>query len=202
MTLMKFVNQRNYPHWLYPTCVERDGELKENGKTTTVASSGCGLCCSVMLAHRLIPNCDFELLDALNLSFAVKANHGKGTDFRRYIPAFAEKLNLDFQFSQDIEDVLQCVRTGGAAIALVAGDRDGQVGLFTHIGHYIVVINEEPDGRLAILDPDFFDGKFEESGREGKVEITYGNIALCSKDVLAEEAKAHTGISYYIFRRK
>jgi hypothetical protein len=155
-----------------------------------------------MVAERLLPNCTFDLSQAIDLSYAVKANYRVGTSYKRFAPAFAEKLGLYMENTGDIEEVLRCVRTGGAAIALVAGDRDGQVGLFTHIGHYIVVINEEPDGRLAILDPDFFDGKFEESGREGKVEITYGNIALCSKDVLAEEAKAHTGISYYIFRRK
>ena len=199
---MKFINQRDYPHWLYPTRVERDGEPKETGKTTTVASSGCGLCCSVMVAHQLIPNCDFELLDALNLSFAVKANHGYGTDFRRYIPAFAEKVDLDYQFSHDIDEALQCLRTGGAVIALVSGDRDGQVGLFTHVGHYIVLYNEEPDGRIAILDPDLHDGKFEEPGREGKVELKYKEIALCSKEILDEEAKAQTGIPYYLFHRK
>jgi hypothetical protein len=202
--IMKYVNQLDYPHLQYVNQTSyEDPAARERGRKDTIATAGCGLCCSIMVADRLrVLNGDYEVEDARQLSYDVGANRWSGTRGNVFFPAFAEKLNLDFQFSHDIEDVLQCVRTGGAAIALVAGDRDGQVGLFTHIGHYIVVINEEPDGRLAILDPNFYDKKFEESGREGKVEITYGNLALCSKDVLAEEAKAHTGIPYYIFRRK
>lgn len=199
---MKFINQRDYPHWLYPTRVDMEGEAKETGKVTTVASSACGICCAVMVAHRLIPDCDFDLSQGLDLAYEAKANHNVGTDYRRYVPAFAEKMNLHYRFSDAMEDVLRCVRTGGAAIALVGGDRDGQVGLFTHKAHYIVVLNEEPDGRMAILDPSLFDGKFEEEGRQGKVEMKCGKLVLCSKEILDEEAKAQQkGTPYYLFWR-
>ena len=73
---MKYVNQLEYPHWLYVTRTEMEDEKeREKGKTTTVRSSGCGLCSAVMVAHRLIPNCEFELRDALDLSYAVEANY-------------------------------------------------------------------------------------------------------------------------------
>ena len=70
------------------------GEEFEKGKTTTIATSGCGLCSAVMMADQLIPNCRFELQDALDLSYAVKGNQKKGTDFNIYGPAVAEKLSL------------------------------------------------------------------------------------------------------------
>ena len=65
---MKFVRQLDYPHWLYITRTGHEGEEFEKGKTTTMATSGCGLCSAVMMAHQLIPNCQFELQDALDLS--------------------------------------------------------------------------------------------------------------------------------------
>ena len=41
---MKYINQKDYPHWLYVTRVDLGEADRERGKTTTVASSGCGLC--------------------------------------------------------------------------------------------------------------------------------------------------------------
>ena len=55
--------------------------------------------------------------------------------------------------TSDIEEVKHCVRTGGAVVANVGGDREGYIGVFTHGGHYVVVISETEDGRLCILDP-------------------------------------------------
>ena len=199
---MKFINQRDYPHWLYVTRTDMEGEDKESGKTTTVATSACGLCCAVMVADRLLPNCKFELSDAIDLAYEVKANYRRGTAYSRFAPAFAEKLDLRLQTSYEIEDVRQCLRTGGAVVVLVGGDREDKVGLFTRKGHYIAAINEEPDGRIAILDPYFYDGKFEEEGRQGKVELKYGYVALCTGEILDEEAKKQNSAPYYLFWRK
>ena len=200
---MKFVNQRDYPHWLYVTKTDLDEEQQARGRVTTVANSACGLCAAVMVADRLLPNCDFDLSAAIDLSYEVKANHKAGTDYRRFAPAFAEKLGFRFRPSAEMEELRHCLRTGGAAIILVRGDREEQVGLFTSIGHYIVALNEEPDGRFALLDPDFYVEKFERPGCEGKVAIKNGVIVLCSAEVLAEEAEeAHkTSGPYYLFWR-
>ena len=198
---MKYINQRDYPHWLYVTLTEADNdEDREYGKTTTVFTSACGLCCAIMVADRLLPNCDFDLTQAIDLSYTVKANHKRGTDYARFAPAFSEKLGLRFEKSNDTADVRRCLRTGGAAVALVKGDRDGKPGLFSHAGHYITVIGEEPDGRLAILDPYFYEGKFEEEGRLGRVELKNGFIALCSEEDLAADVKT-TSTPFYLFWR-
>ncbi len=197
---MKFLNQRDYPHWLYITRTDMEGEDKEWGRTSTVFTSACGLCSAVMVADRLLPNCEFSLSDAIDLSYEVKANYRKGTSYERFAPAFAQKLGLRLETSQDVEDIRKCLRTGGAAVLLVRGDRDGKVGLFTHGGHYIVAINEEPDGRLAILDPYFYEGKFDEEGRKGKVELVRGKIVLCDGETIAEEAFVKR-VPYYLFWR-
>ena len=197
---MKFVNQRDYPHWLYITQTDMEGADHEWGKTSTVFTSACGLCCAVMVADRLLPNCDFELSDAIDLSYAVKANYRRGTSYIRFAPAFAEKLGLRMEVSDDLEDVRRCLRTGGAAVLLIQGDRDGKTGIFAHGGHYITAISEEPDGRIAILDPYFYEGKYEEEGRKGIVEVTRGKIILSEGKYIQQEASVKSK-PYYMFWR-
>lgn len=198
---MKYINQREYPHWLYITRTDMEPAESEKGKTTTIKSSGCGLCSAVMVADRLLPNNKFDLEDALNLSYECKANHRIGTDFKRFVPVFAEKQGLYFETSNDPQHLLNCLRTGGAAIIHVKGDREGRVGVFSHIGHYITAISEERDGRIAILDPSVFDGKFEEEGRHGLIEFKNEVIALCDIQVIAEDS-APADPSFYLFWRK
>ena len=183
---MKYVNQKQYPHIPYITRTDPDCDRHEYGKTTTISTSGCGLCAAVMVADRLIPNCTFELEDALALSYEVKANHGIGTDYNLFAPAFAEKLGLTWEQTDDFDRLRQCVRTGGAAVLLVKANGD-QPGLFTRSLHYITVIGEEPDGRFAILDPSLTEGKYEEYDRKGKAELKKDVLILCCEENVRKE---------------
>lgn len=192
---MKFVRQLDYPHWLYITRTGHEGEEFEKGKTTTMATSGCGLCSAVMMAHQLIPNCQFELQDALDLSYEVKGNQKKGTDFNIYGPALAEKLNLRYEHSTDIEDLIHCLRTGGCPICIAAK------GIFTKGGHVMTVIAQEHDGRLVILDPSFRPDKYTTPEAKEKVEVKFDYLVLCDKEVLAKEC-APKGTPYHLFWRK
>lgn len=62
------------------------------------------------------------------------------------------------------------------------------------------MIGEEPDGRLAILDPAYKPGKYDEECHQGKVEMKNDVIALCDAKFLAEDAIGHR-IPYYLFWR-
>lgn len=197
---MKFVNQRNYPHIPYLTRTALKGEEREKGLKTTIATSGCGLCAAVMVADRLLPNCEFDLEDALQLSYDTKANEGIGTSYKRFAPAFAEKMHLIWENTADPDRLIQCLQTGGAAVINVAGDQNGVPGLFSHVGHYIVAISVEPDGRIAILDPYYHEGRYEEEGRKGKVEVKNGMIALCKPEHLFCDVVTNTP-AYHLFHR-
>lgn len=89
------------------------------------------------------------------------------------------------------------MRRGGAAIILARGDKDGRIGVFSHVQHYIVAINQERDGRIAILDPHYEDGRHEEEGRKGLVDVKNGVIALCNIQTLVDDS-----LNFYLFWRK
>lgn len=197
---MRFICQKDYPDMPYITRTDPDDPRHEYGKTTTISTSGCGLCAAIMVADRLLPQYDFELEDAVKLSYEIGANHGAGTA-REFFPVFAEKLGLKLETSDDKNDLVRCLETGGAAIVLVEGDKEKHTGLFTYIRHYMAVIGKEPDGRLAILDPSFTPDKYEEDHRRGKVEIKCGVIVLCDADTLHAELRKEPGKHYFLFHR-
>ena len=198
---MKYVNQKKYPDWIYITRAGMEGELKETGRTTTISSSGCGLCSSVMVLDRLIPESKFELEDAIQLSYDAKANLSWGTDFEVLAPALAEKYGLELEMSNEPERLRYCLQTGGVAVLHAKGDRADYVGVFSHGGHYAVAISEERDGRIAVLDPSYLEGKYEEEGRKGLVEMKNDFIALCDINVIIEDT-APADISFFLFWRK
>ena len=198
---MKFICQLDYPDWLFVTRTGHVGEEFEEGKTTTVATSGCGMCSAVMLADQLIPNCDFDLSAAITLCYQVEGNQKKGTDYGIYGPALAEKLNLQYKQSKNIEDVLQCLRTGGCAIVIAAGNRDGHEGVFCRGGHVMVAINIDSDGRLVILDPSWTVDKYDTEYRKERAEVKNGYLVLAKPEILAEEC-APKNIPYHLYWRK
>lgn len=198
---MRYICQLDYPDIPYITRTSLQGEDYERGQKTTVRSSGCGLCAAIMAVERLLPNVEFTLEEAVQLSYDSKANTAVGTNYAMLAPALAKKFDLKLMASMEMEDLQYCLRTGGAAVVLVRGGREGQEGLFTNRGHYITAISEEPDGRIAILDPSYKTGKFESPECKDKVEMKNGVIALCSPEILHQEANPDR-LHYYLFWRK
>ena len=199
---MRYINQLDYPDWLYVTRTDMDAENREIGRTTTVATSGCGLCSAIMVADRLLPECDFGLKEALKLSYDCKANYRGGTSKARYFPAFAEKLGIRYEPSALAEDLRSCLRTGGAAIVLVSGDREDYHGVFSDYSqHYIAAISEEPDGRITVLDPAYEEGGYDRETRKGKVELLARGLGRCDMQVLLEETVG-IDVPFHLFWRK
>lgn len=198
---MKYINQLEFSDIPYVTNCGMEWEEKEKGKATTVRSHGCGPCCAIMVLDRLVPDYVFDLKDAVKLSYDCGANHIGGTDYERFAPKFAEKFGLELEMSNDAERLTYCLRTGGAAVILVKGDRDGYVGVFGHNEHYVAAISEERDGRIAVLDPSYIPGKYEEEGRKGLVEMKNSFIALCDIQVIINDTVLPKPC-FYLFWRK
>ena len=198
---MKFINQLDYPDMPYVTRQDlEDPEAREYGKGTTAATSACGLCSAIMVVDRLLVNTDFTLSDAIQMSYDLRANRRAGTDYKIFVPAFAEKFGLEWEMTNDPERLRHCLRTGGCAVAESGGDRDGYIGVFTHTDHYIVVIGEQRDGRIVILDPAFKEEKYQEEGRKGKVEVN--GVFLISEMQYLMEDVSNRDPGLYLFWRK
>ena len=190
---MKYVNQWDYPHLQYITQTSNpDPKWRQIGLENTIAKSGCGLCSSVMIADRLrVDDGTFEIEDARQLSYDCGANQWSGTRGVVYYPAFAKKFGFELVHSADIEDLLHCLRTGGAAAVLVSGDHDDYHGVYSdRYSHYIVAVSEEKDGRICVLDSAYEEGGYEKGDRKGKVEVLSRGLSRVSLEVLKEETAA------------
>lgn len=189
-----YVNQRRYPHVLYPTNV---GVPDLERRDTTVADSGCGVCSASMVVTNLTGEV-FDLADALELSCAVGANHSPGTDMGVYAPYVAERFDLDLVVTIDPAEVRDYLCRGYMAIANVGGDRpeDGWVGLFSHGGHYVVIVDYDAEkDEAVVLDPSQVPGKYSEEGRAGKV-VENGNILHVALDTLLEDCVSRKTADY------
>ena len=158
---MLYVNQRENEKLMYICNTEDISAENEWMHHSSFAKTGCGICSAVMVIDRLLPNTDFSLTDAIQLSYDTKANHEPGTDYGIYAPALAEKFDLKLKMSSDPEDLLHCLKTGGVCVVNVGGDREGWAGVYCGIGHYIVAISQIEDERICVLDSDMYDGKFD-----------------------------------------
>ena len=107
---------------------------------------------------------------------------------------------MHYENSANQEDLRRCLRTGGAGIVHVRANQGDYVAMFTKSGHYMTVINEEPDGRLAILDPAFEPDRYSDPKWEGLVEVKHNYVVLCDPQVLHGETQGKTG-PYYLFWR-
>ena len=182
-----YVNQTRYPHVPYPTMTAIPALTRND---TTVRSAGCGLCSASMVVTNLT-GVEFPLIDSLELSMSVNANHSPGTDMDLFAPYVAERFDLDLEMTDDPERLRQHLLRGGMAIANVTGDRpeDGYVGLFSHSGHYVAVVAIEEDGEhITVLDPSQLPDKFLEEGRRGKV-VENGYCLHTTLSILAEDCK-------------
>ena len=111
---MTYINQTNYPHVSYPTLTDLP-EL--GGSKATVKSSGCGLCATCMVVENMTGK-SFPLIDCLELSIAVNANHSPGTDLEVLAPYVAERFDLDLVMTEDPELVREHLKKGFMAVEI------------------------------------------------------------------------------------
>ena len=197
---MLYINQIGYPHIPYKHAVAVGGRPPER---STISSSGCGLCCACMIVDHLVIGGNLSLEDCRQLSYDTKANEQVGTLMARLGPAVAERFNLDFKMSDDVDEAIAWLQNGGEIIVHVGGDTEAGVGVFTNSGHYMTLISYT-DNEFCILDPSFTGKKYAIEGRKEKVRVNTLNIPFihCSREVMAEESVDKHEHPFYMFKRK
>lgn len=192
---MLYLNQKKYPDMPYLHNMEAGGPPPDKGN---ISAAGCGLCCLCMAVEQLTVE-HFTLEECRQMSYDLKANQRPGTDLKILGPAVAEKFGLSYRGTDDIAEMEQHLRNGGLAIANSGGDREGYEGVFTHGGHYILVISTDGT-KLCILDPALEPGKFDSEGRRGKVTVKEPFV-YCSYEVLKKDCENRSP-AYHLLARK
>lgn len=186
----KYYNQNNYANVPYPA----PGYDK-----ATVKSGGCGVCCASMIVENLTEHKNGPKTMA---SYAIvkRARVSGGTDMNVLAKALRQDYDLHFTTTNNESILLDHLKKGGMAIANVGGNRSGYVGVFSDGGHYVVIAGLTDDGRVIVLDPGYYIGKFNKAGRTGKVKVQ-GNYCICDLNVLAKDTENRSP-AYWLFERK
>lgn len=86
---------------------------------------------------------------------------GGGTDETKLANAIVKEYPLSFATTTDEAVLLTHLQAGNMAICNVGGDRSGYVGVFSDGGHFIVAAGQDASGKVIILDPGYYAGKFK-----------------------------------------
>lgn len=179
---MKLINQNDYPDVIYVTKTKKPDYI--SGLSTTIATSGCGICCGMMIAEFF--GYELSLEDAIQIAYDYKANTSFGTKYKEYSLGLCDKFNLGCIRTDKKEEFRKALEDGNCVLINVGGDHDDHIGVFSHVGHYMLAIGIDGD-TVKILDPGIEPNKYLEENRVGKVKVdgdfVYGNIDDLMKDV-------------------
>ena len=136
----------------------------------TIGSSGCGPTSAAMVVSSIKGTVTPEIMADTFVKYGYRSANN-GTYWSAY-RAVADEFNIGYTETADIQKAIELLRNDNYIICSVGN------GLFTTGGHYIVIVGIEGE-TLKIYDPYLYNGKFENSTRRGKVEVS-GNTIYCS----------------------
>lgn len=192
---MLYLNQLDYRDVPYHHNVANGGVPE---KRRWISTSGCGICSACMIVEHLTAR-TLPLEECIKLSERSGANREVGTRMRLLGPLLAELYDLEYAATNDVDLLIAHLQKGGEAAINVGGDHDDHIGLFSHVGHYIVAVSCDGE-EFCILDPSYKVGKFEEEGRKGKVRVKYPFAYCAIEDLVADVQNRET--PFYLFKRK
>jgi hypothetical protein len=190
MVKLPYYNQNNYGGYPYPSASK---------PKATVKSGGCGVVCISMIVEGLT-NKRFPPPVSAQYSINIGARASGGTDMRKLAKSIANEYGLDYTISNNSNDLRDCLINGGVAIANVSGNT-GKTGLFSDSGHFVVVNSyNSKNKKVHVMDPGYYNGKYELAGRKGKVEAdSQGGSCLLS--VLHADCAGRSP-RYYLFKKR
>lgn len=194
---MKYLNQLEYEHIPYPTRT-KEKAFAPHGKPTNVKTSGCGLC-SVCMAIDLLTDTTLDIEECTRISMECSANHRGGTDMNVLAPVIAEKFCLEYTKTDNTDEAVAHLRSGGVVVVHVGVPKDKEIGLFTKGGHYMLIISTDGE-EFCFLDPSYTPDKFDIPERVGRVNTINAPYLYCDLKTMESERKPGF-VRYHMFKR-
>ncbi len=188
---MRYYNQLLHRDIPYETNLDNGGN-PENKRT--IASSGCGVC-SICMAVELLTDKEFPIVAGRDLAYESGANRPHpGTNLDILGPVVAERFDLTYRGTNDLDEVKAALQRGGQVVTRV------NKGLFTLGSHYILITAYD-GADFCILDPSYKEGKFDTPERAGKVDDSHAPYLYCNAELVHAETPPNR-TRYHIFQRK
>lgn len=165
-------------------------------KTSTIASSGCGCCSSLMV-----------LLNSTSYSMTLKkwakilmdkgARWGDGTDMIVVEKIMKNDYGFETSHTTDIEKLKAHIKAGYKAVANV-----GNKGYFSSAGHFVCIAGITKDGKAIVLDPSYYAGKWTTvcKGINRAKYFTYNSAThevICDFSTIAADSRNY---KYHLFK--
>lgn len=171
-----YFNQRNYATTPYQHPAHPNA---------TVQTSGCGVCCAAMALANLTDH-TMSAPDMAQYSISHGARDDYGTNLYTLLSALkADYPGFDYRVTNNKDELIAHLASGGAAIVNVGGDRGSYKGIFCTTGHFVYVAGLTADKQTIILDPDMYSGKY--SGWRAAHVTVDGNSLYCDPLRLDED---------------
>lgn len=141
---------KNHPYPAYP-----------GYENKTIGTSGCGPACAAMVVSSAKEIIYPDAMGDIAREQGFRIPGGTSDDLFWYI---AERWGIEIEQLHSSYDAFDRCKDGWFVI-MACGE-----GLWTTGGHFIVAVGTEGD-KIEIFDPYLYQGKFEQYGRQGKVEV-------------------------------
>lgn len=163
--------------------------------TSTIATSGCG-CCSSLMVLLNTTSYPMTLKKWAKILMNKGARHGEGTDMRVVGKIMKDNYGFEYSHTTDIEKLKAHLKKGHKAIVNVGGK-----GYFSSGGHFVFVAGITKDGKAIVLDPYYYNGKWESvvKGINRNKYFKYNALThevICSFEVIAADSKSD---KYHLF---
>lgn len=164
--------------------------------TSTIASSGCG-CCSSLMVLLNSTSYSMTLKNWASILMKGKAREYDGTDMLVVGKIMKDDYGFTYEHTTDLAKLKAHIKAGYKAVAHVGGK-----GYFSNSGHLVCIAGMTKDGKAIILDPYYYTGKWTTTvnGINRAKYFTYDSIThevYCDFNTIAADAKSY---KYHLFK--
>ena len=169
----------------------------------TVSTSGCGPCSALMILENMTDQ-RYGMRDWINWVIGTGARVNGGTSMATLSKAMAKKSGFTVSTTSDENVLKNHLKQGGMAIGNCGGSYSGWRGLFSTAGHFFTIIGITDDDYFIVLDPNWTQNKFTNTGnslskwREQHAIQGEGTHVYVNATNLNADTKTRTP-SYYLF---